>query len=218
MTAEARSIRISELTAKQAAIIQILEEPLPKPVVEEGNELGAEEVTEVKVYSNLGRVSLYVDGKLLETQEGRRIFRFRVPITGEHELHVTAEGSLSGAAATAEDTMRIRRVSEPNPAYFFGKKKVVNWFDKEDLKEGFFSIHDTFGELMSNPAAAAVVGPIMQKARDSRGDVAKSTADNPNLQKMMASMRFDSMLKAAGDAIPEEAVRAMNAALQRIPK
>ena len=43
-----------------------------------------EEITEVTVYSNCDTVSLYVDGKLLETKQGTRVFSFRVPITGMH--------------------------------------------------------------------------------------------------------------------------------------
>ena len=40
----------------------------------------AEDVTEIKVYSNQKKVTLFVDGAEQETKEGARIFRFRVPI------------------------------------------------------------------------------------------------------------------------------------------
>ena len=113
------------------------------------------------------------------------------------------------------DEMQIRRVDRPNPAYAFGDAgPVVNWFDKEDLKPGFYSIKDKFGELMQNPATAAIVGRIMAKATASRGDVAKEA-----LQQMMAVMSFEGLLKKAGaNVVPPEMVKSINDALQQIPK
>ena len=58
----------------------------------------------------------------------------------------------------------------------------------------------------------------MAKASASRGDVAESVKDNPALKRMMARMTVQSLLKQAGDAVPEAAVRQLNAALQRIRK
>ncbi len=51
----------------------------------------AEDMTEVKVYSNAEEVALYVDGKFFDTQQGRRVFRFQVPISGEHIIEARAE-------------------------------------------------------------------------------------------------------------------------------
>ena len=42
----------------------------------------AEDVTEIKVYSNLPEVSLYKDGQLVETKQGDKVFAFQLPITG----------------------------------------------------------------------------------------------------------------------------------------
>ena len=76
-----------------------------------------EDTTEVKVYSNQTTVSLYVDGILLETQEGSRIFRFAVPMTGEHEI--------VAKAGAEEDSIHIRKVEEANPDYVMGEIKDV---------------------------------------------------------------------------------------------
>lgn len=38
-----------------------------------------EDVTEVRVYSNLPEVSLYKDGHLVETKKGDKVFVFNVP-------------------------------------------------------------------------------------------------------------------------------------------
>ena len=172
----------------------------------------AEETTLIKVYSNCERVTLLVDGKELETRTGRTVFTFEVPITGEHRIE-----AVSGAC---RDAMTVRRVEKPNESYFFGGAgNVVNWFDKIEIRPGFFSIKDKFGELMANPATAAIVGRIMAKASASRGEVAESTRDNKALQQMMAGLSFESLLKKAGaNVVPPEAVKSINEALQKVKK
>ncbi len=171
----------------------------------------AEDVTEVKVYSNQSEVTLYVDGKPLETRSGKRIFPFQVPISGEH--------TIGAKAGDCVDTITIRKVERPDPAYQFVQNgSIVNWFEKEDFKPGYFSIKDTLGELLAHPEAGAIVGQLMAQASASRGDVAKSTAGNANLQKMMAGMSLQSLLKQAGDAVTTEQVKQLNATLQQIKK
>ena len=172
----------------------------------------AEDVTQVKVYSNLSPVTLLVDGKELGTQEGKTVFTFKVPITGEHIIEARAE--------ECSDSITIRRVSEFNLDYSFGRKgPVANWFDEADFDSSCYSIRDTMGTLMANPEATAIVGVIMAKARASRGEVAQSAGNNPALQKMMAGMSFEGILKKAGEnVIPAEMVREINAKLQKIKK
>ena len=172
----------------------------------------AEDTTEIKVYSNCESVMLFVDGKELETKSGKIIFTFTIPITGEHMVE-----AVSGEF---RDQSTVRKVEKPNESYIFGGAgNVVNWFDKEDLKPGYYSIKDKFGELMRNPATAAIVGRIMAKASASRGEVAEGTRDNKALQQMLAGLSFESLLKKAGvNVVPPEAVKSINDALQQIKK
>jgi F0F1-type ATP synthase membrane subunit b/b' len=88
----------------------------------------------------------------------------------------------------------------------------------ETRKQIYFNDKDTLGELRANPQTEEIVEAIIKKARASRGDVAKSTECNANLEKMMAGMKLDSLLKQAGDAVSKEAVKALNAALQKVQK
>lgn len=169
-----------------------------------------EEMTEVKVYSNRDSVTLTVDGRELETKTGQTVFTFSVPLTGEHRIE-----AVSGPC---RDEMTLRHVSEPNPAYYFRRQKVVNWFDKEELDPNCYSIRDTMGALSSNPQTAAILGKMMERMTASRGDVAKEANANPNLQKMMAGLTLEALIKQAGDAVPEEMIRSLNAALQKIRK
>ncbi len=172
----------------------------------------AEDTTEIKVYSNCEHVTLFVDDRELETKSGKTVFTFAVPLAGEHRI-VAVSGE-------CHDESTVRKVEKPNESYIFGGAgSVVNWFDKEDLKPGYYSIKDKFGELMRNPATSAIVGRIMAKASASRGEVAEGTKDNKALQQMMAGLSFESLLKKAGaNVVPPEAVKSINDALQQIKK
>ena len=170
----------------------------------------AEDVTEVKVYSNQETVELYVDGKLLERKQGSMVFCFSVPLTGAHRIEAVS--------ASLRDAMDICRVREPDPAYLFRKQTVINWFDTADYDPSCYSIKDTMGELSKNPATAAILGRMMQSMAAKRGDVAKEANNNANLQKMMAGLSLESLIKQAGDSVPSEMIRSLNAALQQIKK
>lgn len=174
----------------------------------------AEDITEIKVYSNQPEVTLFVDEKKTGTIEGRYCFRFRIPLSGEHRIQAVA-----GAADELRDEIFIRKVSEPDPSYqYIQKGGVVNWFDKEDFNENCYSIKDTYGDLLADPRTAAIVGKLMEGAAASRGDVAESVKDNPNLLRMMSRMTLESLLNSAGDAIKPEQIKGLNAALQKIRK
>jgi beta-galactosidase len=182
-----------------------------------------EEKTVVKVYSNRQEISLYLDGKLLETKEHAPeiiggfhsvdsvIYEFTVPLSGSHTIE-----AVSGQYA---DRIAVRKTVESNPDYQMTKREnVVNWFDRDCIDAGCYSIQDTLGDIRKSPAGAAIIDGMIAKASASRGDVAQSTAGNAALQKMMNKMTVQSLLKQAGDAIPPEAVKQLNGALQKIKK
>lgn len=167
--------------------------------------------TEIRVYSNQPSVALYVDGEFREEKRGERVFVFRIPLTGEHTVEARANG--------CSDAITVRKAEQPNPAYrMMQDGGIVNWFDKEDFREGYYSIRDTMGALMADPGTAPIVGRLMARARASRGDVASAASRNKNLEAMMAGVSLQSLLKQAGEAVPQDAVRELNAALQKIPK
>ena len=169
-----------------------------------------EETTEIKVYSNRNEVSLYVDGTLIGTQHGKTVFRFSIPLLGEHLIRAEAEG--------CGDTMCIRRVSEPEESYIFNKAaaSVTNWFDADDIDPTCFSIQDTLGEIRSHPQAGPIVEAMMARGASERGDVADAVKDNPALQRMMGRMTMISLLKQSG--ADEESIKQLNRVLQGIKK
>lgn len=170
----------------------------------------AEDQSEIKIYSNQSEVTLLVDGKEVATKMGAKIYTFRIPLTGEHTITVKS-GNLS-------DTMIIRKIEKANPDYRMVGGEVVNWFDADTFDPTCYSIKDTLGVLMQHPKAGAIVGRMMQAARASRGDVASATAGNENLERMLAGMSLQSLLKQAGPAIKPEQIQSLNAALQQIKK
>lgn len=170
----------------------------------------AEEITEVKVYSNQKNISLFVDGTLFSEQNNKNIYNFKIPINGEHQIEAKS-GTLS-------DKIMIRKVTEPNINYILNKKAtVVNWFDETEINPNYFSVNDRLEDLKSNPEAAMVLEKMMEDNSASRGDVAARVKDNPALQKMLGRMTLISMLKQAGDTDPEH-VKQMNRILQKIKK
>ncbi len=80
-----------------------------------------EAVTTVKVYSNQNEVSLYCDGKLLETKQGEKVFTFKVPLNGQVKLEAKS--------GECRDVMTLRRVEKPNLDYKLKKQKSTsaNW-------------------------------------------------------------------------------------------
>ena len=172
----------------------------------------AEDVTEVKVYSNLSQVSLYVDGRLQETQTGDKVFIFRVPVTGKHSVEARAGGYSSA--------ILIRKVDQPNPAYAMANRQAVNnWFDGE-LDETCWSVKDNMAAAMADAKVGPILKKISDKATAARGDVAAAVKDNPALvammQRAMQRMTIESMLKQAGTDI--EDIKQLNRVLQGISK
>ena len=172
----------------------------------------AEDVTEIKVYSNLPEVSLYKDGHLVETQKGDKVFVFKAPITGKHTFEARADGHCS--------VILVNRVAEPNPAYSMPNRQTINnWFDG-DIDESCWSIKDNMAAAMAD----ATVGPILNRMNEknvaARGDVAAAVKDNPALvammQRAMQRMTIESMLKQAGADV--ESIKQLNRVLQGIQK
>lgn len=168
-----------------------------------------EPVTEIKVYSNQSEVTLNVDGKPFETQTGNHVFRFQVPISGEHSIHASS--------GDCHSVILVRKVNEPNPEYrMVASAPVINWFDAEEIDPDYYSVADKLADIRKNPEAGAVIDAMMAQGASSRGDVADAVKDNPALQRMMGRMTLISLLKQSG--ADEQAVKQLNRILQRYKK
>lgn len=168
-----------------------------------------EPVTEITVYSNQTEVTLSVDGKPFETQTGKYVFRFRVPISGEHSIHASS--------GDCHSVILVRKVSEPNPEYrMVASAPVINWFDQNEIDPEYYSVADKLADIRQHPEAGAVIDAMMAQGASARGDVADAVKDNPALQRMMGRMTLISLLKQSG--ADEQAVKQLNRILQRYKK
>lgn len=179
-----------------------------------------EDVTTVKVYSNLPEVELFVNGESVGKQNAEdHFFTFEVKNVGET--------TLLAKAGDCEDSATIRKVDEPNPDYHMPVTgDVINWFEIT-APEGYFSINDTMGEIMANPEGAKFMGGMMAKMQESqqnpseddpqKGMKAMANQIEPEAaQKMMMGFTVKRMLGFGG--LPKEQVLGINAMLNKIKK
>lgn len=123
----------------------------------------ATETVNIKVYSNLPELALYVDGELVESKNGNKVFVFEnVPLKkGLHVIHVRTTKTNHW-----EDNIHLERVDAPNPEYTCPDVKeggvVANWFEGKEENDvppmtfdpAHFSIKDNLGEILANDQAA----------------------------------------------------------------
>ncbi len=172
----------------------------------------AEDVTLIKVYSNCDHIDLYMNGNLISSQDGEHVFEFRISISDEYDITAVGKNGI-------QDEIHIRHVTKPNPAYQFGQTgSVTNWFDKDTFDPNCYSIQDTLADLKGNAKTKPIIDALMEKAHASRGEVAQSTASNPNLERMMGAMKLSSVLKSISNIISEDEIKELNAQLQKVSK
>lgn len=82
-------------------------------------EYRTEAVTEITVYSTCGEVSLYNNGKLVETKKGERVFKFKMKMENENHLEVKA--------GDCTDIAVIYKTDRPRPEYSAARVDSSNW-------------------------------------------------------------------------------------------
>ncbi len=174
-----------------------------------------EDETEIKVYTNQPKVALYVNGSLVEEQEGNHVFTFKISNVGEQAVEAKA-GDLS-------DRISIRKVDTPNPAYAFKEQtSVKNWFEEEGMEiiPGYYSIKDTLGDICKSPEGAAFIEQMQaQLAKNSSmASMAEGVVMTDQIKKMMMRFTVENLLKQAGGDPDPQMVVAINKQLSKIKK
>jgi len=172
-----------------------------------------EDETEIKVYSNQKTVTLYVDGKEVETISGEHVFKFNVPIDGVHRI--------KAVSGDQSDEMEIEKVTEPNPSYFASADEVRNWFDEPkevfDTPQGYFSLNNTMGEISANPAGKMILDKMMAAMNSKTAPGAGEGVEiSPSVQAMIARQPLKKLLVQGGISLDSKEAIELNAALNRI--
>ncbi|MBQ3504799.1 MAG: glycoside hydrolase family 2 protein [Oscillospiraceae bacterium] len=187
-----------------------------------------EAVTKVTVYSNLPSVELFVNGESIGTKEAAdHFFYFDVPNVGETTL-VAKAGDLT-------DESFIRKVEVFNEDYRLKEQgAVLNWFDITE-KEGFFSLNDKMGDIMSCTAGKLWFAGLMlamKKKMDEGGKRAEDgekkgagfsfkMKDIGNFTQMLGGftvLRLTGMLGMVNVSFTKEELLNINAQLNKIRK
>lgn len=170
-----------------------------------------EETTEVIVYSNQHEVTLLVDGREQATIQGRRAFRFTVPLSAEHQITARA-GELS-------DTITLRRVDEVDPATVMPTTSIANWFDQAEMPipDDAFSIRDTVGDIKQSSEGAKLIREVIQVLATSRGEVGRGVEIPSGMQAITDRLTLEKLLKQAG-GVSIDQVAELNARLNLIAK
>ena len=172
----------------------------------------AEDLTEIKVYSNFNEVSLFVDGTKFATKAGSKVFSFKVPIKGVHQI-IARSGECT-------DEVTVRKVEKPNNAYCLKSSGVRNWFDQPGMEviPGYFSVKDRMEDIRKVPEGKRLVEEAVSTARAARGAVAQAVKRTEMMERMLYRNTLEGLIRQAGGAITEEMALELNAKLRTIKK
>lgn len=162
---------------------------------------------DIKVYSNLSPVRLYVNGMFVGEQSGNRMFMFlgiRL-LEGENRIEVRSGGF--------HDEMILTKVMEPVAEYTYVDPNpgfnVKNWFlkDSEELNpDACYSLWDTVGDLKNNRETWELLKAELP-----------GLWDDPTFEKRDQYVLFK-LINRASSRFEESAVRQVNEKLMRIGK
>ena len=168
--------------------------------------------TTIKVYSNQPEVSLEVDGTLVETKVGEKVFEFTIPLKEKQTVRVTS-GDLF-------DEVILEQTDDLLSEYVCPGREVINWFERDDMRivEGHYSIKDSVNDLLKNPEAAAIFESVMSRVKAAYGEVAQKIEVPKEMQEMMNRAPFESLLQQSGNIVSVDEIVSINKQLSRIQK
>ena len=174
---------------------------------------------EIRVYSNLPTVALYLNGEKVAEQSAEKVFVFEVALADGFNVIVAAAGE-------CKDTMTVEKVDKEPAIYVLPEvneraEGVANWFRMAgdlDLKapmefpEGMYSIKDSFAELAKNEEAFAIAAKVLKLSMNMELVPGKGMWD------MISGMAIESTVAMAGPMLPEGFAESLNAQLIKIKK
>ena len=177
------------------------------------------ETTQIRVYSNLPTVTLYLNGEKVGEQTAEKVFVFEVALADGFNTIVAEAGDL-------KDTMTLEKVEKEPSIYVLPEvneraEGVANWFKTVgdmDLKapmefpEGMYSIKDTMEELAANPEAMEIAAKAFKLTMN------MTVKPGEGMWDMMKAMTLEKVGEMAGSLVPEGYMESINAQLIKIKK
>jgi len=173
----------------------------------------------IKVYSNCDELTLYANGKGIETKTSdNRVFVFENVELEEGITEIKVTSNQDGVIL--EDTARFTKVAEPNPSYEAPEEDkggvVGNWFQMPDIEDieveeieitdDVYSTHDTFKVLMENEVTKAILEKYLG-----------NFTEHP-MYGMAAGMQIDFIASMAPEQFTEKMMYTLNKELTTVQK
>ena len=179
----------------------------------------AGETTQIRIYSNLPTVTLYLNGEKVGEQTAEKVFVFEVALAAGFNTIVAEAGDL-------KDTMTLEKVEKEPSIYVLPEvneraEGVANWFKTVgdmDLKapmefpEGMYSIKDTMEELAANLEAMEIAAKAFKLTMN------MTVKPGEGMWDMMKAMTLEKVGEMAGSLVPEGFMESINAQLIKIKK
>lgn len=170
----------------------------------------AGETTLVKVYSNQPQVTLYLNGKPVETKTADKVFPFTVALAPGQNVLVADAGCV-------KDSITLEKVEQEPAVYVLPEvneraEGVANWFKLAgdldldaplQFPEGKYSVRDTLDEIAKCPEALELTAKAVKlamnfdlKPGEGMWDMIHGMTPEQGLEKMASGMLPDNFLSS----------------------
>jgi len=191
----------------------------------------ASHTTSVKVYSNLNRVSLYVNGEPFATLHGDKIFLFENIPLNDGFTFLTAKAE-DREGNPVSDTITLEKVTEKPPVYTLpqeedSKDGVANWFEHVETvasdapmeySDKHYSVCDKLNVIMENDEAFQIVSNAMYAMTGMKTKKSMLTMMGEKTLLELSGMIESMGGTDSGKKIPESPMQIINAELNKIGK